>query len=58
MVNQHIITFQSSLKDLAEDAGSLSSIIDKVLELASRLQDTCTTIEQTLQNIERDAEKI
>lgn len=58
MVNQHIITFQSSLKALEKEAGSLKDIMSQVPTLASNLQETCTVIDQTLKNIKRDAEKV
>ena len=58
MVNNHIITFQYFLKELETNTGRLRDIMTQVTVLASNLQETCTAIDQTLQNMKRDAEKI
>jgi hypothetical protein len=58
MVNNHIITFQYFLKELETGTGRLREIMTQVLALATNLQETCTAIDQTLQNMKRDAEKI
>lgn len=58
MVNNHIITFQYFLKELETNTGRLRDIMTQVPVLASNLQETCTAIDQTLQNMKRDAEKI
>lgn len=58
MVNNHIITFQYFLKELETNTERLRDIMTQVPVLASNLQETCTAIDQTLQNMKRDAEKI
>lgn len=58
MVNQHIITFQSLLKELEKDIERTDILMSQLSIFISNLSETWTDVSQTYQNMKRDAEKI
>jgi hypothetical protein len=58
MVNQHIITFQSLLKELEKDIERTDILMSQLSIFVSNLSETWTDVSQTYQNMKRDAEKI
>ena len=58
MVNQHIITFQSLLKELEKDIELTDILMSQLSIFVSNLSETWTDVSQTYQNMKRDAEKI
>ena len=58
MVNQHIITFQSLLKELEKDIERTDILMSQLSIFVSNLSETWTNVSQTYQNMKRDAEKI
>ena len=58
MVNQHIITFQSLLKELEKDIERTDILMSQLSIFVSNLSETWTDVSQTYQNMKRDSEKI
>jgi len=72
MVNQHIITFQSLLKELEKIYNHISISLERIRKdiertdilmsqlstFVSNLSETWTDVSQTYQNMKRDSEKI
>ncbi len=57
MVNQHIITFQSLLKELEKDIERTDILMSQLSIFVSNLSETWTDVSETYQNMKRDAEK-
>ena len=58
MVNNHIITFQSLLKELEKDIERIDILMSQLSTFVSNLSETWTAVSQTYQNMKRDAERI
>ena len=51
MVNQHIITFQSLLKELEKDIERTDILMSQLSTFVSHLSETWTDVSQTYQNM-------
>ena len=58
MVNNHIITFQSLLKELEKDIDRIDILMSQLSTFVSNISETWTAVSQNHQNMKREAEKI